>query len=436
MRNIGGSTLTSLRLTVGTPSNGTVPFIVESSEEVIHTGMVTSSSPVVVTISSDQQVVSSDFSNRKKGVHVYSTNGDLLYVVAENFIAFLNHGAYLTYPCFSLGENVNRYEYGVVSFDDPTDALNSQFLLVACKNNTTFTITPSQSVSLPSNAQISSSDTTVEAGTPSHEITLHEMQTLLVLSVDDLTGSTIISNNPLTVLSGHECANIPLSEAGCEPLAVQIPPIATWGTRFLLAPHAGRDGPQAFKAVSSKSNTSFVYTCASESRFAPETATLSFFSADYCYLESTDPVLLTELSFGGSIDSKGDPTISIISPLDQYVKSIDFLSLTTSDFPSNYISVTVAAEHYNADNIRLDGEAINCEWYEIKDNDENTVGYGCNKTIASGSSIPQKHSVAHLDDDGLLSVLVYGFSSFPGRGYAYLAGQNLILTEGIVMTIN
>lgn len=436
MRNIGGSSFASFRLTVGTPANDAVSFVVENSAEVIHTGMVTADSPVVITITSDHQVVDSDFSNRQKGIHVYSTEGDLLYVIAENFLSFLNHGAYLAYPCFSLGENINRYEYGVLSFDDPTDALYSQFLLVGCENNTSITITPSQSVSLPMNAQLSSSRTiTVDADTPSHEMTLNKMQTLLVWSVDDLTGSNIVSNKPLVVISGHECANIPLSEAGCEPLAVQIPPVATWGNKFLLAPYTGRDGPHAFKAVSSKSNTSFVYTCNSESRFAPETNTLSFFSADYCYLEATDPVLLTELSFGGSIDSKGDPTISIVSPLDQYIKTIDFLSLTSSDFPLNYISVTVAAEHYDAESIQLDGQAINCEWYEIKDRDDNTVGYGCNKTVSSGSSVPHKHTVSHSEETGLLSVLVYGFSSFPARGYAYLAGQNLLIKEGRVFII-
>ena len=436
MRNIGGSSFVGFRLTVGTPAEGSVRFIVESSAQVIHNGTVTSNSPVVVNIPSDQQVVASDFANRQKGIHIYSMENDLIYVVAENFLTFLNHGAYLAYPCFSLGENINRYEYGIVSFDDPTDALNSQFLLVGCEDDTMITITPTQSVSLPMDIQRSSTVVTIEADTESHEITLNKMQTLLVLSVDDLTGSSIVSTKPLTVISGHECANIPLSEAGCEPLAVQVPPTATWGTEFLLAPFAGRDGPQAFKAVSSRKNTTFVYTCESESRFAPETNTLSFFSAAYCHLQSSDPIFLTELSFGGSIDSKGDPTISMVSPLDQYINKVDFLSLTSSDFRMNYISVTVAAEHYNAESILLDGEAINCEWKEISDSDGNTVGYGCNKTLSSSSSVPRKHTVSHSDENGLISVLVYGFNSFPGRGYSYLAGQKLKITEGNENNIN
>ena len=140
---------------------------------------------------------------------------------------------------------------------------------------------------------------------------------------------------------------------------------------------------------------------------------------------------MTELSFGGSIDSKGDPTISMVSPLDQYINAVDFLSLTTSDFPLNYISVTVAVEHYNEESILLDGQAIECKWQEIKNSDSETVGYGCNKTISSSLSIPRKHTISHSDENGLISVLVYGFSAFPGRGYFYLAGQKLKITEGI-----
>lgn len=278
---------------------------------------------------------------------------------------------------------------------------------------------------------MASTTVTIAPGTLSHEITLNKMQTLLVFSINDLSGTNIISNKPLTVISGHECGNIPLSEAGCEPLAIQVPPIATWGTRFLLAPFAGRDGPQAFKAVSSKADTDYVYTCDSESRFAPETSILSFFSASYCYLQSTDPIFLTELSFGGSIDRKGDPSISIISPIDQYVNTITFVSLPSSDFLLNYISVTVAMEHYTPENILLDGEAIDCEWQEIVDMDSNIVGYGCSKAVSSDSGNPKKHTVSHSGENGLLSVLVYGFNSFPGQGYSYLAGQVLEAGEGI-----
>ena len=423
MRNVGGGTLTNFRLTIGTTANGTVPFVVESNAGVIFTGTVMTDSPVVVSVPNDRQVINSDFSNREKGVRVYSTGGDPLYIVAENFVPFVNHGVYLAYPSLSFG--IDQYQYGVVSADDSSDTLNSQFLLVGCENDTSITITPTQPINLPMNLQQVSTAVSIQAGNPSHTFTLNRMQTLLVSSVDDLTGTKIISNKPLTVISGHECANIPLTEGGCEPFAVQVPPAATWGTQFLLAPFTGRDGPQAYKAISSSNNATIIYTCGSESSLTPENSILSFFSASYCYLQSTDPIFLTEFSFGGSIDNLGDPSISIISPLDQYIKAVDFVSLPRDDFDFNYISVTVAAEHFDIESILLDDVAIDCVWEDIMDSDANIVGHGCSKLISSCPDHPRKHTVSHSAENGMLSVLVYGFNSIPALGYAYLAGQVL-----------
>ena len=436
MQNIAGFSFTEFRLTVGTPTNGSVSFKVEDIAGIIHNGTVTPNAPVFISIPNSHQVTGSDYNNRQRGIRVYSTEGSLLYVVAENFISFLNHGAYLAYPCLSLGRNIGQYRYGIISSGNPLNAQRSQILLVGCENGTAITVAPTRTISLPMDIQTSSTSVTIESGASSHEIFLNKLQTLLVSSTDDLTGTIITSNKPLTVISGHECANIPQSEAGCEPLAVQVPPIATWGTRFLLAPFAGRNGPQAFKAVSSNPNTSYVYTCGLESRSATRTNTLYFYSTSYCYLQSTHPVFLTQLSFGGTVDNMGDPAISIISPLDQYVHEIDFISLPTSYFGSNYISVTVATENYNPASILLDGQAINCTWQEVRDNENHTVGYGCSKTISSNLNVPRKHRISHSAKNGVLSVLVYGFNAFPGRGYSYLAGQVLETTEGNNITMH
>lgn len=423
MRNIGATPFTSLKITVGTPMMEAVEFVVENNIGVLRTGVVTSNAPMVIVIPSDRQVTTGDINNREKGIRVSSvTNGNLLYVIAENFVTFLNYGVYTAYPCQSLG---NEYEYGIVSAGN---SFRSQFLLVGCSNDTIITVTPTQSVTLPTDTQVSSTTLTIAPDTQSNDFILHRMQTLLVSSFDDLSGTIITSNKPLVVISGHECANIPLSEAGCEPLAVQVPPIATWGTEFFLAPFAGRDGPQAFKAVSSKTNTSFVYTCNSESSLAPETNILSLFSDSYCFLQSSDPILVTTLSFGGTIDNQGDPSISIVSPIDQHIQNIDFVSLPTKDFPSNYITVTISAQHYDPESILLDGQPIGCEWQEIIDADDNVVGYGCNRTVSSNINVPMKHTISH-SADGLLSVVAYGFNSFPALGYAYLTGQELKISD-------
>ena len=398
----------------------------------IYTGTVTSSAPIVINIPSGLQVRHHDYSNRQKGVHIFSTGNEPIFVISETFISFLNHGTFVAYPC-SRFKNETSYEYYVISTGEHAGYFVSEFLLVGCENETTVTITPSKQVHLPENLQEPNSPFMgIDSGSTSHLLKLHRMQTLLVTNGDDLTGTKITSNKPLTVISGHECANVPVSMPGCEPLAVQVPPVATWGKKFLLAPFAGRMSNQTFKAISSEYNASFISICGINSTQVTHKITVfSLNTEEYCYLESTVPILVIQLSAGVTTDNKGDPAITMISPIDQYLHEIEFISLPTSDFPFSFISVTVSAEHYSPESILLDGTAINCDWQRIYDIDDNVVGFGCSKALSIETSVPTQHTVSHLGTGGLLSVLVYGFNSAgPARGYAYLTGQKLkISTE-------
>ena len=435
MSNFGGTPFTSLRLVVGTTAEST-DYVVEASKRSIQTGTVSSGTPVVVDIPSDPsdlelQVTDSDFANRNKGIHIYTTGNESIFVIAENFLSPFNYGVFLAYPCITI-ETDTGYEYYIISAQ-ANEFIRSQFLLVGCEDDTTITVTPTQSVSLPQDPQMeTTTSVAVEPETTSHEFTLDQLQTLLVTSADDLTGTKVVSNKPLTVISGHECANVPSSESGCEPLAFHVPPSATWGTKFLLAPFAGRTGGQIFKIFSNET-TSIVYTCGLNSRGAPDITNLELNTDEYCYLESSRPLLIVQLSPGGSIDTKGDPAIALISPIDQYVHDIAFFSLQTSTFPSNYISVTVSVEHYDPDKILLDGVVLDCEWNQIQNISDDIVGYGCSKAVSS-SNIPLQHNVSHMDADGLISVLVYGFSANPGLGYAYLAGQKISAVDGKIVS--
>lgn len=439
MRSTAGSLSSVLRLIVGTPATSAV-FVVETSTEVLYQGVVTSGSPMIVNVSTELQVTETDFSNREKGIHIYSNGTKPIFVLVETIFS-LNYATYLAYPCQAV-ESLTSYEYFIISQDDPLDFFRSTFLLVGAKDNTSVTIVPSQVVTLPVDTQISlSSIVSVNPNTQSHQFTLNKMQTLLVSSVDDLTGTRVTSDKPLTVISGHECANVPSTVSGCEPLALQVPPAATWGTKFLLAPFAGRNSAQVFKAVTSEDNTSFIYTCENTTSVVPVTSiSLQFNTDKYCYLESSKPVLLAQLSVGQTVDSLGDPAIAMISPIDQYVHEIEFISLPTADFPSSYISIAVPAEHFNSFSVLFDGEVVNCQWQAIYNESGITVGYGCSMTVSSGESIPSQHTVSHSNPDGLLSVLVYGFNTFPYHGYAYLAGQIVfsgeLPTDLISMTLS
>ncbi len=389
--------------------------------QTIRGGLVTSGSPVLIDIprSAQLEVFNSSYSERRKGIHVTSSGS--IFLLAENYIIGINHGVFLAYPCLTLEQNLN-YEYYAISKEGLANLTRSQILLVGCENDTTITITPSRNVRFPLNLQEESSLVTVNAGTTSQAMVLHQMQTLLVSSFDDLTGTRITSNKPLSVISGHECANNPSASLACEPFAVQVPPTRMWGRRFLLSPFAGRNNVRDFKLVS-PTPTSVNYTCANNWFSFHNKTTFEFSTSDYCYLESTEPLLLIQLSTDDHNVIGGDPAFTLISPIDSYISEVSFAAQSSVSFSTNYISVTVLAEHFNSSSITLDNQILNCSWERIFDTQLEVIGYGCSESVTVAMYNPTLHTVRH--QNGLLSVLAYGFNTGPRLGYAYLTGQNL-----------
>ena len=86
-------------------------------------------------------------------------------------------------------------------------------------------------------------------------ITLQRHETFQVAHTDDMTGTRIISTKPISVLSGNECANVPTEKGYCDHLVEHIPPVNTWGQRFITAPLAGRKGGDFFRIMAANRST-------------------------------------------------------------------------------------------------------------------------------------------------------------------------------------
>ena len=437
MGNIGGTDFTTLRVSIGTVAES-ADYRIEDRDRVIQTGTVQSGRPVTVDISSALLVEDSTFQSREKGLHIStSTSNATIFILAENFLSPINHGVFLAYPCLTFA-NTATYEYYAIS-TMASEFLRSLVLLVGCEDDTAITITTTQSITLPQDVQVNGSPTLTLTPGSSHNVSLGQMQTLLIVSDSDLTGTKITSNKPLTVISGHECANVPFSESGCEPLAVHVPASITWGNTFMTVPLAGRTAQPSFKFISTEAAT-VVISCPTETRLFPSATNFEFSTSEYCFIESTKPLLGVEFATGGSLDRQGDPAVTLVSPVKQYINQATFLTLSTSEFPSNFISVTVPIESYNPEEILLDSNPIACEWSMIlKDSqleEPEIVGYGCSKAVSSGRNTPTEHTVSHMASDGLLSVIAYGFNARRSRGYAYLAGQLISVGKFMAMKFN
>ena len=418
-------------LTIGTPSNQ-ADYTIESRAGVIAAGTVNSSSPAAVIVSNTFQVVSGGMDERMKGIRVRVTGQNPVYVLVTikynffgSFTFLLGYGSYLVHPNNEL-PNGGDYVYYVMSTDYTGSSTRvtdrrSNALLVGNRNVTSVSITPTQNVSLP---QDDSNLIQVTAGT-THNITLNSLQTLGFSSLFDLTGTKIVSDKPLTVITGHQCAQVPSTTGFCEPIYIHIPPIFNWGQLFLLAPLGGRTANQYYKLVTSNDSTTIAHRCGvgrnviQQIPIAGTGHFLSFPNNSYCYLTASSPIFVVQMAPGNNEDNVGDAAIAIVAPMSRHVKTTTFLNLL-SDFQASFITVTLQAKYFNASWILLDGIPLGCTWNNIYNTVNNDiVGHGCTFSVAAGT-----HVISHSEENGVLSVVAYGWNTTPNLGYAYLTNIN------------
>ena len=420
-------------IVVGTPSS-TATYAIESRDGMISSGTATSSSPGVVLIENDFQVTLSGFSDRMKGIRVYATGSNPIYVlvvIKYNFFgSFKQLIGYESYPVHPNYENANvdEYIYYALSTDYAGDSeitnRESNILLVGNHNGTSIIITPTQTVTLPEDAQSNSTQVMVTAGT-SHTVTLDRFQTLGFSSLLDLTGTKIVSSRPLAVISGHQCGQIPIDVNFCEPLYVHLPPTFNWGTHFLLAPFGARTANQQYKYVTTENSTTIAYRCGTQASKSLQVAVsgsgrlLSVSTPSYCYLTASSPIFLVQVSPGSMADNIGDSAMSIVPHTAAHVTSSSFFNIP-NDFAISYITVTVQAQHFTPFDIQIDGAMLGCTWTNISNvTSDEIVGHGCTHMLAAGT-----HTISHSGESGVLSVMAYGWNSGANYGYAYLANLN------------
>ena len=404
---------------VHTLLSSTVQFTVTSLDNVYsYTGTCTKNSPATVNIPFSYEVRGNTYTWRKKGLKITSLENQHISVIAWSYRSAADYMAFMAYPCHK--QPTKNYIYYAVSSNGWSDQ-KSMFMLVGCHDDTTVIINSKANIVVPVDAQSSSSGTqTITAG-QNYTLTLHSMQTFLVyVSYSDLTASKIISDQPLTVLSGHEAAQIPSNTYDADPTSTQVMPTVTWGKTFLLTPHSGQVA-QNFRMIAYLDDTVVVLNCGYNS---VNTYTINadswqdFYTqgTTYCSIESTKPIYLSQLGVSDSYNggSYGDPCVNTIAPIEQFTNTIQFTTLSAS---LHYYSLVMPNDEYFNNQILYDGVLQSKSWNTIYYNNGSVAGYGLTAT-ASGS-----HTLAHPNQNGKLFVSVFGWTRY--GGYCYDSGMGL-----------
>ncbi len=226
----------------------------------IDTVAVVPGMPVAYSVPLIWEMLTSD-TVENKAVHVWSNDASL-------FVDFNSHDAYTSdasyiIPSAGWGESyvVAAYETlnpslageGSYPYDYP-----SEFVIVSNQDSTNVTITPSQAL----RSTRGDSSIVYPAGIPFTFMmsTGQSVQYEAVPITDttktpfDVTGTQIVSSNPVGVIGASSCANIPVQFPYCDFACEMIPPIRTWGQTYYTAPLYGRAGGDTYVVIGTQAD--------------------------------------------------------------------------------------------------------------------------------------------------------------------------------------
>ena len=349
---------------VGTDSSTPVNFSIEYTKEIIGKTVTTHTSyhhtvadePYSIALGLLHiNVQSNSYNDRNKGLcfSAIKTN-ETIYMIPYLYSGIAT-ASYLALPYQAMLTDTG-YQYYVLSTSSSSTEYNSGFLLVGFEPDTSITIYPSLPLNITKDAQnISSTDIVIGPG-ESHTVILDRLQTLYIGKNGgvDVTGTRIVSDKPLTVISGHEAGSVP-NDGSLEPMAQQIPPTQLWGDRFMIVPLGGHQTGQIIKVLSSVDSTAVTYNCHqfSNSVVLDKAGSVHQFFVPYnvyCYIAGNNSVLVGQFPYSPDGNTDGDTTMILVASTDQYYSNeITFWTLNSSSSSNNdmhhHISITVPAKH-------------------------------------------------------------------------------------------
>ena len=379
-----------------------------------HNGTISTGDEVILNLSLSIQV--SSYNDQDKGIYL-TASSDKITVIGQ-YLGRATTDSYFALPIIRLDSA--KYVYYGISVPrtvDHSSPHESSILIVGTENNTLLKLTTTQSV----DAAVGN---TVTSLIPRREYSfvINQLQTFYIGSLEDLSGTKIVTNRPVSVFSGHQCANIPWNEYACDYSIEQIPPTALWGNVHYTAPLADKRS-FTVKILGANNNTIVNIYCnntmksyvINEGEFVNRTSQLQ----EYCAIFSNEEVLVVQFSHGGGEDNGyGDPMMTLVPATNQYLNKFDFSTIRNplrSGY-AHYVNIIVMEQYYQPNLIYLISGGVNRsldtqQWVPIQVNNS-TEAYATQINITEGVA-----QIFHANASAQLMTIVYGFASYDGYGH-------------------
>ena len=374
-------------------------------------GTISADDDVILYLPSTVEV--SSINHQDRGIYL-TTTSDKVTVIGQNQHRSTTD-SYLALPNIELHDTYMYY--GIM----PTAPLSSQYdsviLIVGTENNTILNLKVTQSLNV-------AVDNIVTNLIPDREyrFIINRLQTLYIGSHEDLSGSKIITDKPVSVFSGHQCTNIPLGVCCCSHVIEQIPPTALWGKVYYTAPLASKRSytirtlaAYNFTIVNMYCNNTFESFALNEGGFINKTSQTN----EYCAIYSNKEVMVVQFSHAGAEDNaNGDPMMTLVPATNQYLSTFEFSTIRNPLLSgyNHYVNIIVMEQYYQPNMIYLIAGGVNRslatqQWVPIQVN--NTIeAYATQVTIPEGVV-----QVFHTDSLAQMMTIVYGFARYDGYGH-------------------
>jgi|GEM_PF-1536187 len=165
----------------------------------------------------------------------------------------------------------------------------------------------------------------------------------------DFTGTRIVADGRVSVLSGNQIAFVPVGASTPNALAETIPPTSTWGTEHVIArPRALAGEPYVVKVLAVERDTDVTFDPPIyPTRRLAAGEFFELFADSDLVVSSTRPVLVAQLTVGSALydassenAGRGGPAMAIVPSIDRGSRDVSFATVASV---SNVLSIATTA---------------------------------------------------------------------------------------------
>lgn len=283
----------------------------------------------------------------------------------------------------------------------------SSFLIVAGEDDTEITITPS-----------SRTRRGRSSGQP-FNINLDTGQTYQVqgfMGSDDLTGSYVQGNKPIAVFAGAKWTQVPIYCPTRDNLLEQMFPVSTYGRNFAAIPTA-LSQLNVYRVLAAEDGTQITLTEENKTDYFELNAGewIEYQSAVPGFIEANAPIQVAQYIPGQTCNGGlADPSMFLLSSVEQTRDSIIFFSSALENINTNYINVLASVSDLGS--ITLDGVPVIGQNNPFRTLSGNPDYAYAQLRVSNGT-----HDLFSMGC-GLI-VTAYGYGNL--ESYAYSAGASL-----------